>query len=105
MAKQQAFFCEFCNAEVPEDAVSCSVCGSKFSAVRCPKCGNTGPKDTFTDGCPVCGYAAKSLPPTKQNQPMRTTLNKPKSPQPSWWFFYAASVVAIGCLAGLLLVL
>jgi ribosomal protein L40E len=105
MAKQQAFFCEFCKAEVPEDATSCSVCGSKFSAVRCPKCGNTGPKNTFTDGCPVCGYASKASSQAEQSAPVKTVPNTPKATQPSWWLFYAAAVVAIGCLAGLLLVL
>lgn len=55
--KAAKFFCENCGAEVPQNAKVCRHCGRFFSSVRCPKCGLTGRPDTFTNGCPECGYA------------------------------------------------
>lgn len=52
------FFCENCNAEVPENARFCKNCGRFFSSVRCPKCGTTGSSNRFANGCPECGYAS-----------------------------------------------
>ncbi|MBN2874722.1 MAG: zinc ribbon domain-containing protein [Spirochaetales bacterium] len=51
------FFCEHCGAEVGRDDKACPVCGRFFSAVRCPRCGFSGPASRFSDGCPVCGYS------------------------------------------------
>jgi endogenous inhibitor of DNA gyrase (YacG/DUF329 family) len=109
MEKQQKFFCEFCKAEVPQNATTCAVCGRAFAAVKCPKCDKTGSADEFSNGCPFCGYAAKASVPVKQSAPEKKSLNKPKTPRKSsqlnTWLFYAAAVVAIGVLAGLLFVL
>jgi hypothetical protein len=103
MEKHQKFFCEFCKAEVPQNATMCAVCGRTFAAVKCPKCGKTGSADEFSNGCPFCGYAAKVSVPEK------IILKKPKaskkSDQLNTWLFYTAAVVAIGGLAILLMLL
>ena len=54
--KNARFFCEKCGAEVRAGAPVCPSCGSRFSAVRCPKCGYEGGASEFRAGCPVCGY-------------------------------------------------
>lgn len=55
--KKAKFFCDCCGSEVPQNAKVCQYCGKFFAAVRCPKCGNTGSPEQFTNGCPKCGYA------------------------------------------------
>jgi len=73
------FFCEQCGAEVRAGAAACPSCGSRFSAVRCPKCGYEGTGPEFRDGCPVCGYgmgaegrpSAPAAPPGRRARPHR----------------------------------
>lgn len=57
--KTAKFFCESCGAEVPGNSKFCKKCGRFFSSVRCPVCGETGPNEKFTNGCPKCGYTVK----------------------------------------------
>lgn len=77
--KKVSFFCDFCGVEVSRDERVCPSCGKTFSAVRCPKCGNTGPVRAFSSGCPRCGYTAhapageaakKSIPAPQAERPL-----------------------------------
>ncbi|MDR3284762.1 MAG: hypothetical protein LBS97_06260 [Treponema sp.] len=103
MAKIQKFFCEFCKAEVPQNAGVCPGCGRKFSAVRCPKCGKTGSHEKFNNGCPFCGYAAKRDAPAKPAIILDSPGNR-ASPKSFVWIFYVAAVAALGVFAILLFV-
>ena len=55
----QKFFCDNCGTQVDKNEVRCTGCGRYFRSVKCPSCGHTGNPDEFSDGCPVCGYAAE----------------------------------------------
>ena len=70
------FFCEQCGAEVRAGAQTCPSCGSRFTAVRCPRCGYEGAAPEFRDGCPVCGYAA-GLPQGGRTPPGSLQSRKP----------------------------
>jgi predicted nucleic acid-binding Zn ribbon protein len=108
MAKEQKFFCEFCKSQVPRDAGSCAVCGSKFSAVRCPKCGGAGSASAFSDGCPFCGYASRKSSEVVADKPRKPAiiLDKPQKTKPSFtWLFYAALIAVFACLGVVLLLL
>ncbi len=56
-SKKPRFFCNFCGAEVDRNATFCKRCGKFFESVFCPRCGKKGNPDTFSNGCPQCGYA------------------------------------------------
>jgi uncharacterized membrane protein YvbJ len=62
------FFCEECGAEVRPGAPVCPSCGSRFTAIRCPKCGYEGSGPEFKSGCPVCGYGM-GLPENEMKAP------------------------------------
>ncbi|MGL4987194.1 MAG: double zinc ribbon domain-containing protein [Treponemataceae bacterium] len=50
------FSCDFCQTEVPLDAVICPTCGRSFSAIKCPKCNYKGSSAEFNNGCPKCRF-------------------------------------------------
>lgn len=52
------FFCENCRKPVSLDAVECPHCGSRFTAVQCPRCSFVGKAKLFSGGCPQCGFLA-----------------------------------------------
>ena len=58
--KQAKFYCENCSEEVKQNDKFCKKCGRFFSNVRCPKCGKIGSSNSFSNGCPSCGYGDKS---------------------------------------------
>jgi uncharacterized membrane protein YvbJ len=100
MAVKPRYFCENCGSEVDRGASSCPTCGSRFTAVRCPKCGYEGREGEFRSGCPVCGYMvpqasprAGSAPPARPKR--RATL------LPRWFY----SVAAIALLAAVVVLL
>jgi hypothetical protein len=108
MDKEQKFFCEFCKSEVSRNADTCAVCGSKFSAVRCPKCGGAGSAATFADGCPFCGYASRKSSEVVVKKPLKPAiiLDKSQKTKPSFtWLFYAALIAVFACLGAVLLLL
>ena len=77
------FFCEFCDYEVPIDALICPRCGHFFASVRCPVCGKVGEQALFKHGCPQCGYAGKPKTGTHQakaenRQKQRRKFRMPK---------------------------
>jgi len=79
---------------VGRNAHSCPECGRFFSAVRCPRCGFSGPAGKFASGCPVCGY---SLPPDDLSaEPARVERGYgPAAPLPTWtWLVAVAALVA-----------
>ena len=79
--------------EVGQDAKSCSRCGRFFASVRCPVCGFTGKENTFTRGCPSCGYSAP--PPDAAD---KTEKKVPAGSLPLW--VYIISIIAfIGVVA------
>jgi hypothetical protein len=108
MAGTKKFFCEYCKSEVPPDADYCAVCGKKFSAVKCPKCGRTGEAKQFANGCPFCGYASQPTAaqpvPAKPSVILDSTGPQKKAGQYAW-LFYAAVIATLGGLAGLLFIL
>lgn len=54
------FYCDNCGEKVEIDSDECPGCGVLFKAVKCPRCGFTGPSVQFARGCPSCGYLGKS---------------------------------------------
>ena len=48
-----SYLCKNCGSEVPEDALFCSKCGEKITALRCPSCGKRLPEDSAF--CTYCG--------------------------------------------------
>jgi uncharacterized membrane protein YvbJ len=69
------FFCEECGAEVRPGAPVCPSCGSRFTAIRCPKCGYEGRGPEFKTGCPVCGYGM-GLPETQVKTPAAAPVRR-----------------------------
>jgi rRNA maturation protein Nop10 len=90
------FFCEYCGAEVPQHARVCKKCGRFFLSVRCPACGKTGNAVAFSDGCPFCGYAAKSAPPPPAEIAVKPPAASGRNdPLPAWLYI----VCALACIA------
>ena len=58
------YLCRKCGSEVSEDALFCSKCGAKVTALRCPKCGKRLPEDSVF--CTFCGTKIIVESPSKQ---------------------------------------
>lgn len=52
------FYCENCRKPVPLESIECPHCGSRFTAVQCPRCSFVGEARLFSGGCPQCGFLA-----------------------------------------------
>jgi len=116
------FFCEYCDTEVPQQAIICPKCGHFFASVRCPECGHTGTQREFSNGCKVCGYAfshskSNTKSSSSKNQQIKTKLppkakyktrklalkeiakkekNPPKEDSlPTWIYLFSISVLII----------
>jgi len=98
MGKKPRFFCDNCATEVGHNVKACPRCGRYFESVRCPSCNFVGNDDTFTNGCPVCGYSAS--PKTTE---FFQEKEKPR-PLPFWAFFLSLGI-AVFIFAILFLVL
>lgn len=48
-----SYLCSKCGSELSEDALFCSKCGEKVTALRCPNCGKRLPEDSVF--CTYCG--------------------------------------------------
>ncbi|MDR0685640.1 MAG: hypothetical protein LBF83_11015 [Spirochaetaceae bacterium] len=97
--KKPRFFCDGCGTEVASNTDSCPRCGKFFASIRCPRCGFSGDADTFSRGCPACGYSAplSNRAGSRQN---RSPPPPPDSGATPWLY-----IVSIALLAALLTVL
>jgi len=89
------YYCEKCRGEVKPRVATCPHCGSRFTAVRCPRCGYQGREADFRSGCPVCGYMVEpqASPPAPRG--------KKKGLLPPW--FYRTAGIALVAAAVILL--
>ena len=101
------FYCESCNNLVEYDAEICPHCGKIFDAVKCPVCKHVGRAESFTKGCPKCGYCAPDMDvfksggkPNPSADNKSKTLETPKSSlMPSWVYYSIAGGLLIAFLA------
>ena len=103
MAVKPRYFCENCGSEVDRGAASCPSCGSRFTAVRCPKCGYEGREGEFKSGCPVCGYMVPQSTP-RQAVPAPARAKRKASVLPRW-FYTVAAITLLAAVAVLLVVI
>ena len=69
-----SYHCQKCGSEVPEDALFCSKCGEKVTALRCPNCGKRLSEDSAF--CTYCGakiVAEQAKPSQPEEQPAAAT--------------------------------
>ena len=65
-----SYLCKNCGSEVPEDALFCSKCGEKITALRCPSCGKRLPEDSaFCTYCGVKIAVEENLPQPPKEEP------------------------------------
>ena len=89
------FYCESCNKPVDYDAEICPHCGKIFDAVKCPVCKHVGRAESFTNGCPKCGYCAENsnpFPRQKRDFPKGPPMEKERQAKSSLlppWIYYA----------------
>jgi hypothetical protein len=95
------YFCENCGSEVKPGAASCPTCGSRFTSVRCPKCGYEGKESAFRTGCPACGYMEALPGPASGPGPVPGRTREPFLPA---WFYRAAVIVLLAAVIVLLVV-
>ncbi len=82
------------------DERACPVCGRFFSAVRCPRCGYSGPAGKFAAGCPVCGYSMSPDDASDALEPAsRTRRAGPAAPLPAWVWLLALGLLAAAVAA------
>ncbi|HUZ18346.1 MAG TPA: zinc ribbon domain-containing protein [Spirochaetia bacterium] len=125
MMKEAVFYCESCNHPVPLESEVCPHCGSRFTAVQCPKCSFVGEAPQFVNGCPQCGYLSPEQKRTRVSaraatvdevgaRPARGVQKRlPAEPTKSirresrlpGWFYSLAAVLLLVVLAGLILLL
>ncbi len=123
--KEAVFYCESCSRPVPLDAEICPHCGSRFTAVQCPKCSFVGEAPQFATGCPQCGYLAPEVRRTRVRPapaasatgqaPPAQTIRREQPPRPKRgfrsqsrlppWFYSFASLLLLLVLAGLIMLL
>lgn len=100
--KKPKFFCQYCDAEVHQNAKQCRNCGRFFASVNCASCGFVGESELFTNGCPVCGYAGSDK--EKKNKPkynikkgikIKFSREFSNDPLPLWMFLVPTIVLII----------
>ncbi|MDR2796590.1 MAG: zinc ribbon domain-containing protein [Spirochaetaceae bacterium] len=94
--KKPRFFCDGCGAEVTANAERCPRCGKFFASIRCPRCGFIGGTDTFSKGCPACGYSAPRSARGSQRQSKpdpRATV--PEGPVALWLYAVGIALLAM----------
>jgi hypothetical protein len=116
--KQATFFCENCGKPVPLDAEECPHCGSRFTAVHCPKCSFVGKATLFTAGCPRCGFLSSA--PTERNSraekreaplgrrekgSLRLGACRGGTSHLPGWFYTVASILLLIALVGLFVII
>jgi hypothetical protein len=82
------FFCDHCGAQVPLEVAECPACHRSFGDVLCPRCQHSGPSKTFANGCPSCGFMA------------RTARQAATAARVSWFGPVMAVLVVLLLLAG-----